>query len=234
MKIPVAILFCCASQLVVADEQIPELKVGSRTFTNATLRVINSSNAIVATGGSGVKIDLEDLPEPWRSKYYDASKVEKEVAEASRIATEKQATRDAWKKAVSEKYKTQNFRIVGGVETNSLFWPKLSGTIQRIESGGIYLTLFKTNVYWNAGYSSGSISSGNFIAGSSSPGYYTTNYEQWGGPTVFVRCDPVREKFATEQSVAFRAMPVARGPDSPGDGAAVFDMGSPYKSEPTP
>ena len=74
------------------EENIPLITVAGRTLTNATLRVLNSSNAVISSGTTGAKIKLSDLPEPWRSKYYDETKINREraviaAAEEKRIAT---------------------------------------------------------------------------------------------------------------------------------------------------
>lgn len=57
------------------EEKIPLLEIGGRTYTNATLRILNATNGAVMIPGGGARIKLADLPEPWRTKYYDEQKV---------------------------------------------------------------------------------------------------------------------------------------------------------------
>ena len=72
------------SVAVGQEARIPVITIAGHTLTNATLRVLNSTNGMVSAGTIAVKVKLADLPEPWRSQYHDPKK----------IAVEEQAQRD--------------------------------------------------------------------------------------------------------------------------------------------
>lgn len=81
-----AMLFTFSALASAQTNFIPTITIGRNTFTNCTLKAINSTNGILSFSGGGAKISLSDLPEPWRSRYYDEDKVKKErqvIKEAS-------------------------------------------------------------------------------------------------------------------------------------------------------
>jgi hypothetical protein len=88
MKTLLATFLLASIQFGFTQEQIASVVIGGRTYTNATLRVLDTSTGIIMSGTTGGKIKLADLPEPYRSKYYD-EKADKAEQEAKRVAKEK-------------------------------------------------------------------------------------------------------------------------------------------------
>jgi hypothetical protein len=66
------------------------LTIGGRLWTNATLRVLNSTNASISSGTTAMRINLADLPEPYRSKFYDPKR-EQTVREQNERAGQERA-----------------------------------------------------------------------------------------------------------------------------------------------
>lgn len=60
--------------------QIPSLTVRGVSYTNATLRVLNSTTATVTDSRGGAKVLLSELPEPYRTQFFDPEKIEREAA----------------------------------------------------------------------------------------------------------------------------------------------------------
>jgi len=73
----------CAEQA-----SLPSLTIGTKTYTNVTLKVRNASEAEVRFAGGMKVIKLKDLPEPYRSRWYDPARERKaqEKQAAVRIA----------------------------------------------------------------------------------------------------------------------------------------------------
>ena len=101
-------LACIAATLVATfgaaaqTTNIDRIVIQGRVFTNATLIVLNSSNAMLRSGLVASRVNLADLPEPWRSYYYDPKKI--------------QADRDKIAAVEQKKYEAQRARELAEIE----------------------------------------------------------------------------------------------------------------------
>lgn len=98
----VFIVTICLARAELPEEKIELLKVGDRTFTNCTLRILNVTNGVVTMGSVGARINLAELPEPYRAKYYDEKLVAQLRANAQAQAAQDAAFRLAQEKARKE------------------------------------------------------------------------------------------------------------------------------------
>ena len=118
---PLVLLFSCVGVLAQStNEVIPIFTSDGRTYTNARITSVNAAYAIVMFDGGGKRVKVEELPEPFRSKYYDPKAVEvaRNVSEQKkREANERYAETsaalrqaEAW---VGEDQKATVLRITG-------------------------------------------------------------------------------------------------------------------------
>lgn len=211
----------------VPEADFPFINIGTNTYTNAHLRVYSLSEGSLRHDGGIEKIHLSDLPEPCRTRFYNAESAER--AEADR-----KLRADAVTHAVFENYKTEHCRIIGGKlsdTTRDFRWVALSGRVERVLTNGILLRLYtKQSVYHRprAVRPDSLTSSGNFLgsSGSSSEGYYST--ERVATDVVaFVACDPAAENVTKGENrnlLAIKTSPVKIGAAThPG-----YDAGLPY------
>lgn len=102
MKAIIALLM--VSAFVVrgqTNDVIPLFQSDGRTYTNARITSVNASYAIVMFDGGGKRVKVEDLPEPFKSKYYDpkSAEIARNAAEAKKRYAEQSAAlrqAEAW------------------------------------------------------------------------------------------------------------------------------------------
>ncbi|HEY6169000.1 MAG TPA: hypothetical protein VI454_13240 [Verrucomicrobiae bacterium] len=80
MKIVISSLLFAGLVSAQTNEIIPILSVGDRVFTNARITSVTAGDAVVMFQGGGTRVKLENLPEPFRTKYYDPEKAAKYLA----------------------------------------------------------------------------------------------------------------------------------------------------------
>jgi hypothetical protein len=120
MKWTWMLVVATVSALGQTNEVIPLFVDGSRTYTNARIDSVKSGYAIVIFDGGGKRLKVEDLPEPFRSKYYDhgnteaerAALLEKKSAQQEQIATARAAMVEAqnW---IGEEQRVSVVKITG-------------------------------------------------------------------------------------------------------------------------
>lgn len=95
MKTVIVALFCCV--LCHAETNtIPLLKIGDRTYTNATIRKVNATTVMLHYDGGIGSAAITNLPSPYRERFMDADEMRREAeSEAAAKARAAQARRDA-------------------------------------------------------------------------------------------------------------------------------------------
>jgi hypothetical protein len=154
------------SSFAQTNNVIPRLKVGERIYTNAQISSASATEAIVRFDGGGARVNLEDLPEPYRSKYFDPEKAKAAKISAARKFAEKKELEEASRKAALENWKREHVRIVDGKEINIANMIKLEGEIDQVipNDGAVILRLYESHQEM-ASPAYGSVTSGNFLGG---------------------------------------------------------------------
>src|SRR5437867_11212456 len=159
----------------VQEERFDKLAIGARSYTNAVLRIIDASTAVIHHEGSPEKIKLQDLPEPLRSKYYDPQKIQADAQARAKLRAEKEGAQAAARRQAIEDYKKLNFRVVAGKAEDIKDWTSLDGKIRAVQPDGLILQLYTERQVYHSGPPAGGLAS----IGAYSPdlSYYTKERE---------------------------------------------------------
>lgn len=119
--------------LSINSAPIPELRVGTNVFKDATLRRANSTNVYVLAGGKLTLVNSSELPEPHRSQFESAATPET----GTKIA--KAATTDKLADYFSKLDGNQKIRVINGkVYDFSAFYSMTPGQVAETQKD-IYL-----------------------------------------------------------------------------------------------
>jgi hypothetical protein len=103
----------------IVNETIPIFEHKGRTYVNAKLTKVTLYDAIIKVEGGGVRVKLQDLPEPFRTKYFDPQKIAAVEAQKqkqwedyhSQVKAFKEAREQAWQDKINSK---KPLRVIEG------------------------------------------------------------------------------------------------------------------------
>jgi hypothetical protein len=121
------------------NEPIAKLDHDHQTFFDCTLTKVSDREGFVKVSNGLIRIKLEELPEPLRSKYYDPE-IEKRQNEAKAEAERQQRQASFVSAALTrELWKGSHMRYVGTELKNIDSWPQVQGSAARLLQDGSLL-----------------------------------------------------------------------------------------------
>lgn len=221
-----SLILVLSAAIAHAEDIVPSVTINGKEYHNVRVQTVRQEDLILRHELGILKVKLEDLPEPFRSKYFTAERVRAAQMSKAKEAADQSRLEQAAKDAQSELQKEREFRLLNGNLVAASTLSAIVGVVREVRPDGVIVRLDLNQSHFAPTEEE---------SPSGLVGRVLRKLEQERGDHVFVRCGPPLAGAAkVGQQMAFEGRREGWFEDSKGPKELrrlyLYEAATPYRS----